>query len=91
MKALAKALGILFFSTTVLPGLAADPSQCSSISNNDQRQMCGAVATGSTSECGFIQEKDLRQMCLAQVGRRKSECGFINDAGLRAQCNATAG
>jgi len=69
---------------------AGDMSQCSSISDNDQRQMCRAQASRQVSECGFIQNRDLRYLCSAQVGNRKSECDFIQNSNLRTTCQATA-
>ena len=77
----------LFLSTA---SSAGDMSQCSSISDNDQRQMCRAQAGRMVSECGFIQNNDLRYLCTAQVGNRKSDCGFIQNANLRSTCQATA-
>jgi hypothetical protein len=72
------------------PVVAGDMSQCSSISDGDQRQMCRAQASRQVSECGFIQNRDLRYMCSAQVGNRKSECDFIQNSNLRTTCQATA-
>jgi hypothetical protein len=69
---------------------AGDMSQCNSISDYDQRQMCRAQAGRMVSECGFIQNNDLRYLCTAQVGNRKSDCGFIQNANLRSTCQATA-
>ena len=70
--------------------IAGDMSQCSSISDYDQRQMCRAQAGRMVSECGFIQNNDLRYLCTAQVGNRKSDCGFIQNGNLRSTCQATA-
>jgi hypothetical protein len=70
--------------------IAGDMSQCSSISDYDQRQMCRAQASRQVSECGFIQNRDLRYLCSAQVGNRKSECDFIQNSNLRTTCQATA-
>jgi hypothetical protein len=69
---------------------AGDMSQCSSITDYDQRQMCRAQAGRMVSECGFIQNNDLRYLCTAQVGNRKSDCGFIQNSNLKATCQATA-
>lgn len=68
---------------------AGDMSQCNSISDYDQRQMCRAQASRNVSECGFIQNNDLRYMCSAQVGKRPSECGFIQNSNLKSTCQAT--
>ena len=68
--------------------IAGDMSQCSYISDYDQRQMCRAQAGRMVSECGFIQNNDLRYLCTAQVGNRKSDCGFIQNSNLRATCQA---
>ena len=75
---------------TVTAVWAGDMSQCNSISDGDQRQMCRAQASRMVSECGFIQNNDLRYMCTAQVGNRRSDCGFIQNGNLRATCQATA-
>ncbi len=69
---------------------AGDMSQCSSISGNDQRQMCRAQASQLVSECGFIQNNEFRYLCTAQVGKRPSDCGFIQNSNMRATCLATS-
>jgi hypothetical protein len=84
-----KILLIVWF-VLVKPVWAADMSQCNSIADGDQRQMCRAQASRMVSECGFIQNNDLRYMCTAQVGNRRSDCGFIQNENLRATCHATA-
>lgn len=81
-------LSLLFTLTTAV--WAGDMSQCNSISDGDQRQMCRAQASRVVSKCGFIQNNDLRYMCTAQVGNRRSDCGFIQNGNLRATCQATA-
>jgi hypothetical protein len=79
----------LVFIQSQISSYAGDMSQCNSISDYDQRQMCRAQASRNVSECGFIQNNDLRYMCSAQVGKRPSECGFIQNSNLRATCQAT--
>jgi hypothetical protein len=79
----------LFFIQLQIFSYAGDMSQCNSISDYDQRQMCRAQASRNVSECGFIQNNDLRYMCSAQVGKRPSECGFIQNSNLKATCQAT--
>jgi hypothetical protein len=85
MKLLFSAV-ISLFGTAAIAG---DMSQCNSISDNDQRQMCRAQASRQVSECGFIQNNEFRYLCTAQVGKRPSDCGFIQNSNMRATCQAT--
>lgn len=44
-------------------------SYCSRISDHDQRMLCRAETSGSTTWCGFIKSDDLRARCYAIVKR----------------------
>lgn len=74
-----------------LSAWAQNSANCGFISDNDERNMCRALAERQSSYCGFISDNDKRNHCRAQAERNPSYCGFISDNNKRNMCRALAG
>lgn len=73
---------IFFYGTQVY----ANPSNCYSIQNSDQKNYCLALAKNQKSYCYSIQENEKKNLCLAQSSNQRSYCYSIRSNDTKNQC-----
>ncbi len=78
------ALFLMLLSNAV----AANPSHCYSIQNQDSKSLCLALVKKEKSNCYSIGSSDLKNMCLAQVGEQRSNCYSIQSSDMKNLCLA---
>ena len=64
----------------------ANEATCYSITDQDRKQHCLALAKDQVSYCLAIKDNDLKSHCQAQVTEDKSYCNGIKDAAFKSKC-----
>ena len=88
LRVLARAGGLLALLFAAAGSVHAQSSQCSSISDHDERYFCRALAERNASQCSSIGSQDRRSMCRALVEGRDSTCSSISGNDQRHLCRA---
>ena len=68
-----------------IPAFASEAT-CRTITDQDRKQHCLALAKDQVSSCLSIKDNDLKSHCQVQVTEDKAYCNGIRDDALKSKC-----